>query len=509
MKKDTLLFIEKNLWFSILFFCLAPLSGYSEATVPYIIVNSSPDFSDDEIYVGLVGQTNAAISTGVWIDIGENGINAPAEKIIDTTWNTVHKVTGDWGYASMFTKLSDIKNHTVYVPKIVGCRMLFSFRKPLYIHFFATGGYAGADFQNPTDPNVGIRWELIELAWADNGMWVNTSRVDAYQYPMGLELWGGPGANNSYMKTGELLSHKEIINRFKATFPSGDFKPCYETDAFASDSLGGIIVQPSKLAQFQDSGVSAAYFQNYIDRIWNYYSTNELVVSLGVTGEYRGSVDSGALKMVGPGGVAAWISAKPNTQEVIEAKGVLAEDVTATPDINADKAFQAIFCAAVNRGVIDLTVPGGQPQYWDSVSEYFTIDTYNKYVWFWHQPDISYNSKSYAFAYDDVNEQSSTLQTTIPDSVKITIGGFAASVRTMHPLHNPPMHNLDILSLAAAKQLDLTLYSAQGVKLAIIKPGANMLREVAMIESMLHAGFYIMRIEDHGMRLCSKRVIVR
>jgi hypothetical protein len=509
MKKDTLLFIEKNLWLSLLFFCLASFNGYGEATVPYIIVNRSPDFSEGEIYVGLVGQTNATDGKGVWIDMKANDVNAPAEKIIDTTWNTVHKVTGDWGYASMFTKLSDIKNHTVYIPKIVGCRMLFAFRKPLYIHFFATGGYAGADFQNPTDPNTGIRWELIELAWADNGIWVNTSRVDAYQYPMGLELWGAPGANNTYMKTGELLSHKNIINRFKATFPSGDFKPCYETDAFANDTLGGIIVQPSKRAEFKDSGVSAAYFQNYIDRIWNYYSTNELVVNLGDRGEYRGRVDSGALKMVGPGGVAAWISAKPNTQEVIEAKGVIAEDVLATPDVNADKAFQAQFCAALNRGVIDLTIPGGQSQDWNNVSKYFTIDTYNKYVWFWHQPDISYNSKSYAFAYDDVNEQSSTLQTTIPDSVKITIGGFAASVGTKRPLRNPPMHNPDILSLAASKRLDLTLYSAHGVKCAVIKPGATMYREVSMIESTLHAGFYIMKIEDHGMQLCSKRVIVR
>lgn len=509
MKKEAFLFMEKNVWISILFFCLASFYGYGATTVPYKIVNRSPDFSDNEIYVGVVGQTSATNGMGVWIDLKGNDVNAPGLIKIDTTWNTVHKAAGDWGYASMFTKLSDIKNHTVYIPKIVGCRMLFSFRKPLYIHFFTTGGYAGADFQNPTDPNSGIRWELIELAWADNGLWVNTSRVDAYQYPMGLELWGSPGANNTYMKTGELLSHKDIINRFKTTFPSGDFKPCYETDAFATDTLGGIIVQPSKRAEFKDSGVSAAYFQDYIDRIWNYYSTNELVVSLGVRGEYRGHVDSGALKMVGPGGVAAWISAKPNTQEVIEAKGVIAEDVLATPDVNADKAFQAQFCAALNRGVIDLTIPGGQPQYWDSVSKYFKIDTYNKYVWFWHQSDVSYNSKSYAFAYDDVNEQSSTLQTTIPDSVKITIGGFATLTGTMRSSHKPIMHKPDMLSLTANKQPNLTLYSVKGAKLAVIKPGENMRREFFVIESALHTGVYIMQIEDNDMRLCSKRVIVR
>jgi len=497
--------VKKIVLLSLLF----SFTVYGEATVPFIIANGSPDFSDDEIYVGLVGQTSATNGTGVWIDMKENDVDAPAEKKIDTTWNTVHKTAGDWGYASMFTKLSDIKNKTVYVPKIVGCRMLFSFGKPSYIHFFATGGYAGADLQNPTDPNIGIRWELIELAWADNGIWVNTSRVDAYQYPMGLELWGGTGSNNAYGKTGELVSHKDIINRFKATFPTGDFKPCYETDAFANDRLGGIIVQPSKRAEFKDSGVSAAYFQNYIDRIWNYYSNNDLVVSLGDRGEYRGRVDNGSLKMVGPGGVAAWISAKPNTQEVIEAKGVLAEDVLATPDVNADAAFQAQFSAAVNRGVIDLTIPGGQSQNWYDVSKYFTIDTYNKYVWFWHQSDISYNSKSYAFAYDDVNEQSSTLQTTIPDSVRITIGGFAASMTTAHPLHNTLTHNPDILSLAADTQVDVALYSAQGAKLAIIKPGKNMRQEFAAIESTLHAGFYVMKIEGRGIHLCSKRVIVR
>jgi hypothetical protein len=507
MKKKMFLSILKNLWFPGLLCGLSPLGGYGEATIPYEIVNNSYAFSDDEIYVGLVGETKDM--GGVWIDFASNTQTAPTLKKIDASWNTVHQKPGDWGYAPMFTKLSAIKNKTVYVPQIVGCRLLISFKSPMYIHFFSTGGYAGADLQNPTDPNVGIRWELVELAWAVNGLWVNTSRVDAYQYPMGLELWGKPGANNTYMKTGELLSHKDIITRFKTAFPSGDFKPCYQTDAFTKDTLGGIIVQPSKLREFKDNGVSAGYFQDYIDKIWDYFSANELVAMLGDRGEYRGRIEGGALKMVGPGGVAAWISAKPNTQEVIEGKGVIAEDVLATPDSNADKAFQAQFCAAINRGIIDLTVPSGQPQNWNSPSKFFTANTYNKYVWFWHQADISYNSKCYAFAYDDVFDYSSTLQTTIPDRVKITIGGFGAPAGTLHSFRNTVAPAPDIFSIAISKHRKVSLYSVMGCRLAVIEPGATMRREFSAVASALPAGVYLARIENNGAGICSKRIIVR
>ena len=113
--------------------------------------------------------------------------------------------------------------------------MYISFKKPLYFHFHATGGNTAPDLANTGDPNRGIRFETVELAWAPNGMWVNTSRVDAYQYAMGLEMWGKPGANNAYLKTGELISHSAILARWQSTFPSGDFTPCYTTDAFAGD----------------------------------------------------------------------------------------------------------------------------------------------------------------------------------------------------------------------------------------------------------------------------------
>ncbi len=412
----------RKVWMALALLCLVSFWGKGQTTLPFEIVNNSPDFTDDQVYVGLVGQYTGM--GGVYIDFKANDVNAPALIKIDETLNTLHKNVGDWGYAPMFTKLSDIKNKTVHLPKVFGCRLFFAFKSPMYIHFFNSGGYAGPDLQNSGDPNNGIRWELIETTWADNGVWVNTTRVDSYQYPMGVELWGKAGSNNAYLKAGELLSHQTIVQQFQTQLQGTEFAPCYNTTPFSGDPLGGIIEQPSKIAQFKDTGVSKDYFQNYIDRIWAYFATNELVVKAGNTELYRGTVQNGIFKVKKPNGVEAWINGKPNTQEVIEGKGKIAEEVAATPDKDADLAFQAQFCAAISRGAIDLTVPSGQAQDWSNSAKYFGSETHNKYVEFFHQVNISYNTKTYAFAYDDVYDQSSTLVTSIPDRVKITIGGF-------------------------------------------------------------------------------------
>ena len=403
----------------------------SQTLLPFQFVNNSPDFSDSDIYIGLVGKTTDL--GDVWIDFSANSATNSALKPMLFTDNTMHKTPTDWGYAPIFTKLSDIVNKTVYIPPISGCRFFIAFKSPLYIHFHQTGGYAGPNLQSNSDPNSGIRFELIELTNGSNGLWVNTTRVDSYQYPMGLEVLGKSGTLNTYSKVGELITHQVLLQRWQDTFKNTEFAPCYiNSTAWQANPLAGIIMQPSKISQFSETGVSKNYFQDYIDRIWKYYSKNELVVSLGDRGVYRGKVDTtltlvkrDTLKMVGPNGILAYISGKPNTQEVIEGKGKIAEDVLATPDKDADKAFQAQFSAAVNRGAIDLTIPGGQSQNWGDNTKYFKTDIFNKYVWFFHQPDISNNSKTYAFAYDDVFDNSSTIQSQSPTKVKITVGGFA------------------------------------------------------------------------------------
>lgn len=384
-------------------------------TLPYVFENNSR-YADDEIFIALVGQIEGQGS--VWLDMAASTI-----KPINESYNTIKApdYTGadQWLYADVFTKLSDIPGKTIQIPKIYGCRIFVAFKEQIYLHFFADGGYAAPNLENEMDPNRGIRFELVELTWAENGLWTNTTRVDSYQYPMGLEVWG---ENNTYKKVGEIKTHQEIINAWQSRVPS-EFLPCYKTDYYEPE---GIIMQPSKISEFDEGGVSEHYFKAYIDAVWEKYKTDELVTWLGDRGEWRGRVEGESLILTGPDGTKAAIEARPSTQDAIEGKGQFAKDVTWTPDIHADLMIQAQFCAAINRGVIDLSAPSGTRQDWSIETNYFAPGKrFNEYVKFWHSEDISYESETYAFCYDDVFDHSSTIQNPNPTAVKVTIGGFA------------------------------------------------------------------------------------
>ena len=408
----------KKLTWLLFGFLLCYFSAYGAETMPFTLINNS-DYPDSEIYIALVGKQNGS---SIWVDFSTNAEGATQTRPINTSYNSLHKSASDWGYANIFVPLSQISNKVLYMPKLTACRIFFAFKSPMYIHFFDDGGYAGADLQNPADPNHGIRWELVEFSWADNGLWVNTSRVDAYQYPMGVELWGAPGANNAYMKAGELMSHQDILDKFRTEMQHSPFAACYTESGFEDDTHNGIIMQPSKIAAFKEGGEAENYFQDYIDRIWQAFSTKQLVANQGERGIWRGGVAGQTLTMTGElgafSGVSASVPYKPTTQDVIEGKGALATGS------EQDKALQAQLCGAISRGVVDVNVPSGQEQNWGDASKFFVTDVHNRYVAFFHQEDVSYKGKTYAFAYDDTFDQSSTLVTSIPEKVQITIGGF-------------------------------------------------------------------------------------
>lgn len=410
----------KRTFYFLCFLCFACCMHAAE-TLPFTLVNNS-DYSDAEIYIGLVGKQNGS---SVWVDFSTNAAGATQVRPINSSYNTIHKTASDWGYANIFVPLSQINERVLHLPKITACRIFFAFKKPMYIHFFDDGGYAGADLQNPSDPNHGIRWELVEFSWADNGLWVNTSRVDAYQYPMGVELWGAQGANNAYMKAGELMSHQDILDLFRTQMKSSPFSACYTESGFEGDNHKGIIMQPSKIAAFKEGGEAENYFQDYIDRIWQAFSSKQLVANQGERGIWRGGVSGQSLTMVGElgafNGVTATVPYKPTTQDVIEGKGALATGS------EQDKALQAQLCGAISRGVVDVNTPSGVEQNWGDASKFFVTDVHNRYVAFFHQTNVSHDGKTYAFAYDDTFDQSSTLVTSIPEKVRVTIGGFVGN----------------------------------------------------------------------------------
>jgi len=384
----------------------------AQATVPFTLQNNS-SYADGNIYVAVVGIVNGNF---VWINPKTSAVN-----LMSVSNNTVPGpvINGNMGpgnnglYANCFAKLSEIPNKIINIPGIAGCRILISFNSQLYLYFFgasgAPSGYAAPNLSNPTDPNQGIRFETIELTNASNGLWVNTTRVDGYQYPMGLEAWGNGGF---YQKVGEVMTHSQILAQWQSTAPA-DFAACY-------DATNGIIKFPSKTPAFQPGGAQANYFGSYVDAIWSKYSTGNLVFNAGDAGTWSGRVSGDVFTFTRTSdGKVGTIARKPTNTEVMEGSGVMASGG------EFDKVVQAQICAAINRHAINLNLATGATQDFASASGYYQTTPYNWYSKFWHRSDISLNSLTYAFCYDDVFNHSSTINAPSPQRVTVAIGGYA------------------------------------------------------------------------------------
>ncbi|TWV95118.1 beta-1,3-glucanase family protein [Chitinophaga pinensis] len=391
-------------------------SVQAQTTVPFTLSNNSA-YADANVYVAVVGIIN---DNHVWINPKTGAVN-----LMSVSNNTVQGpvINGNQGpggngrYANCFARLSEIPNKTINIPGIAGCRILISFNSQLFLYFFgasgAPSGYAAPDLANPSDPNQGIRFENIELTNAANGLWANTTRVDGYQYPMGLEVWGNGGF---YKKVGEFIPHSQILSLWQSTAPA-DFAGCY-------DATNTIIKFPSKTPAFQ-SGAQANYFGSYVDAIWSKYQNGNLVFNAGDAGTWSGRVSGNVFTFTrASDGQIGTISRKPTNIEVMEGSGVMATGG------QWDKVVQAQICAAINRHAIDLNLATGVTQDLATASKYYQTSPYNWYCKFWHRSDISLNSLTYAFCYDDVYDHSSTVNASSPIRATITIGGYAGQTQT-------------------------------------------------------------------------------
>ncbi len=402
MKKTALLLVSLMVCFQ------------SYAIFPMQLTNNS-QFSDSEIYIAIVGKR--IDGTTMYYDLSANSASSVSMPALTASLNTLHKTAGDWGYADIFTTLSSIPNRTIYIDQSLSCRMFVAFRSPMYLHVHDAGGYAGADLNNPSDPNADLRWEIVEFSYDTyNVCFVNTTRVDAFQYPMGIELYGNvsAGANNAYMKRGDLKSYSATIADWQNEFGGTIYANC-QVSRITKDTLGPIIMQPSKVASVKNSNE----FDAYIAQIWSAFVTKTLRCNMGERGEWYGRVENDVFVMhrSTDASVVGRVG-RPTTVEVIEGAGAFA---TGSED---DKATQAQFCGAINRGMIDVDKADSALQNWGDRASFFTRNNWNKYVAFFHDATRSFDGYTYAFCYDDTFDQSSTCATSHPDHLVVTIGGF-------------------------------------------------------------------------------------
>jgi hypothetical protein len=174
---------------------------------------------------------------------------------------------------------------------------------------------------------------------------------------------------------------------------------------------------------------------------------------------------------------------KPSTQDAIEGAGSLAS-TTATggsQKYHEDLMIQAQVCAAINRHAIYTNSGVGEIQYNHDPSRFFKIAPYNQYVKFFHSEDISYLSQTYAFAYDDVGDQSSTIQCTFPTKVLVVIGGYGKEVKT--PISIPGILQAEAYSTMSGVQTEVCTDIDGGFNVGYIEDNDWMEYDVTVAKS--------------------------
>ncbi|MCG8538932.1 MAG: beta-1,3-glucanase family protein [Clostridia bacterium] len=360
--------------------------------------NGTGQYSDDEIYWAILGYDPR---TGNLCYADKKGNLIPSS--VSDNDAPGHLTKNGENYPNYFYKMSE--TDWVSLPEITSGRMFISIGSPMYIkvNMAADGrtGFAGPDLNNPTDPNQNLYFDWIEFTIDQYGYHGNTTRVDQFSFPLTTRLLAANGYDRI---VGENKSRESIFKAFEAEVPD-KFKTLIQAPYR--------IVAPGK-GEFGPGGMYSNYFDSYVDEVWNYYRTNELIFTCEA-GTFRGRVQGDDFVFSKNGGpYNLYIHGKPSTINVLEGSGNLAAGSS------DEKVVQAQICAALNRHMMY------DPANWGNSDYFYRGEPANLYAKFWH--DHSIDGLAYGFCYDDVRNYSTLLEHPDPEALVITIGSFGSNV---------------------------------------------------------------------------------
>jgi hypothetical protein len=375
-----------------------------DGTVTFNLVNGTGgQYPDELIHWAIVGRD---AKSGKFVHVDADG--ALQEMRFEDNGGLVKNGKG---FANYFQTLAQRK--TVRLPLINSARILFSVgREPVYLQvnkdIDGNIAYAGPNIENPDDANQDVTFDFIELAITPtDGIYINTSRVDHFGFPIRLRLQAADGFDQ---QVGELptVTRAKIFADFSSIEPR---------------QFQGLVKAPYRIiapghGSFRIDEKDGHYLDSYIDAVWEKYKLEDLVFTNN-QGTFTGRVQTdGAFRFTAADSKDSYrIKRKPTTAEVLLGNGALNDARGAVSDqaVHRQLQIQAQLCAALNRHVAET------PEKWaDAASYYPAGQPSNTYSAFWHERSI--NRLSYGFAYDDVWEASSSLHHKAPTTATITMG---------------------------------------------------------------------------------------
>jgi len=204
-------------------------------------------YTDSQIYWAVLGLN----SQNKLCYLDANGNLVPTSTALNDA--TGHLTKNGQNYANIYHKISEVP--LVSTPAISSGRMFLSVGTPCYIKVY-DNGYAGPDVNNPTDPNNDIYWDFVEFTLDAGGYHGNTTRVDAFGFPITHRLICDDGYDRT---VGETETRDALFAEYLNEVPT-EFKTLV--------SAPYRILAPCK-GGFKTGGPYANYFDSYVNQVWH------------------------------------------------------------------------------------------------------------------------------------------------------------------------------------------------------------------------------------------------
>ena len=204
-------------------------------------------YADSQIYWAVLGLN----SQNKLCYLDANGNLVPTSTALNDA--TGHLTKNGQNYANIYHKISEVP--LVTTPAISSGRMFLSVGTPCYIKVY-DDGYAGPDVNNPTDPNNDIYWDFVEFTLDAGGYHGNTTRVDAFGFPITHRLICADGYDRT---VGETETRDALFAEYLNEVPD-EFKTLV--------SAPYRILAPCK-GGFKTGGPYANYFDSYVNQVWH------------------------------------------------------------------------------------------------------------------------------------------------------------------------------------------------------------------------------------------------
>ncbi|MFT0532804.1 beta-1,3-glucanase family protein [Castellaniella hirudinis] len=279
-------------------------------------------------------------------------------------------------------------------------------------------------------PGMATLFDWIEFSYDTNRLFYgNTTQVDQYGFSVILD--GDPGGATQ----GKQLSPRaEIFKKIKS-LPSNfsHFIGVQAPSAFPaalSDENGFVRLRAlspviyTDLEKALNEGVINDYFDAEVQAWYQHWQTQPLLTYEPSNGYYCGRVESGVLtfyKGETPAGAPEFTirsadgpDGRISSHDIWACAGALAQGS------DSAKNVQKAIAAAFQRGVMSYTL--NTDTCVNDASRFYQTAPYNPWAKLFH--DISGNGLSYAFPYDDLCDQSTTMVLRAAQSVTITLPRF-------------------------------------------------------------------------------------